>query len=268
MTFVASLEPQALWRRFDEILTIPRGSKQEDRMRAYVIKIADANGLKHATDAAGNVVVKKPASKGHERAPTVILQCHLDMVNEKNSDVVHDFDKDPIVPRRAGEYLNATGTTLGSDNGIGVAAMLALMDSSDVAHGPLELLFTIDEETCLTGASDLDPALLSGKILINLDSEEEYTVTVGCAGGANSELDQPAGSEVSGSRYCAQREAARHAWWTLRHRHSLAARQCCQTAGANSLRFAARKSFPDRIVHRRQQAQCDSARGCGCACCG
>src|SRR3569833_2748908 len=166
MTFVSDLDPRSLWHHFDTILTIPRGSKEEGPMREYVIKTAEANGLSHSQDAAGNVVVRKPASAGKEKAPVVILQGHLDMVNEKDSDVAHDFDKDPIVPRRVGEYLNATGTTLGSDNGIGVAAMLALRESKDVMHGPLELLFTIDEETGLTGAGNLDASLLSGRLLI------------------------------------------------------------------------------------------------------
>lgn len=188
MSFVSELQPKELWQHFDQILTIPRGSKNEQAMRDYVISIADANGLEHRVDEAGNVVVRKPATAG---GSSVILQSHLDMVNEKNSDVQHDFDRDPIKPRREGEYLYATGTTLGSDNGIGVAAMLALMVSKDVKHGPLELLFTIDEETGLTGASDLDPALLSARQLINLDSEEENTVTVGCSGGAGNTLRLP-----------------------------------------------------------------------------
>lgn len=191
MTFVATLDPQAIWKHFDKILTIPRGSKEEGPMRDYVLSVADARGLSHSTDNAGNVVVRKPGSVGHEKAPTVILQSHLDMVNEKDSDVAHDFTRDAIQPRRDGEYLAATGTTLGSDNGIGVASMLALMETTDVEHGPLELLFTIDEETGLTGASDLDPKLLTGRLLINLDSEEENTVTVGCAGGAGSTLHLP-----------------------------------------------------------------------------
>lgn len=191
MTFVAELEPKPVWKHFDKILTIPRGSKEEARVRDYVLSVADAHDLAHSTDAAGNVVVRKPGSPGHEKAAVVILQSHLDMVNEKNSDVAHDFTRDAIQPRRDGDYLAATGTTLGSDNGIGVATMLALMESTAGPHGPLELLFTIDEETGLTGASELDAALLTGRLLINLDSEEENTVTVGCAGGAGSTLVLP-----------------------------------------------------------------------------
>ncbi len=188
MTFVSDLEPKPLWGHFDEILTIPRGSGEEAKMRAFVLGVAERLGLEHRVDATGNVVVKKPGSAGKETAPATILQAHLDMVNEKNSDVDFDFATDAIRPVRKGEYLTADGTTLGSDNGIGVAAMLALMEASDVVHGPLEFLFTIDEETGLTGAMGLDPTLLSAKQLINLDSEEEGTLTVGCAGGADTDL--------------------------------------------------------------------------------
>ncbi len=188
MTFVSDLEPKALWAHFDEILTIPRGSKEEDQIRSHVVSIAERNGLDYRVDGVGNVVVKKPGTPGKERSPCVILQSHLDMVNEKNSDVDHDFSTDPIQPTMDGEYLTANGTTLGSDNGIGVAAMLAILESKDLAHGPLEFLFTIDEETGLTGAGGLDPSMLDGRTLLNLDSEEEGTVTVGCAGGADTEL--------------------------------------------------------------------------------
>jgi len=194
MTFVADLAPQALWKHFDEILTIPRGSKNEEAMRRYVLGLAERRGLKVRTDAAGNSVVAKPASAGKEKSPTVVLQSHLDMVNEKNSDVTHDFDRDPLVPRREGEFVKATGTTLGADNGIGVAAMLAVLEADDLVHGPLELLFTIDEETGLTGASDLDPSLISGKLLLNLDTEEENEVTIGCAGAGMSTLSLPLAS--------------------------------------------------------------------------
>ncbi len=188
MTFVSDLEPKSLWGHFDQILTIPRGSKEEEKMRAFVVGVATRSGLEHRIDAAGNVVVRKPGTAGKETAPAVILQAHLDMVNEKNSDVDFDFAKDAIRPLLQGEYLKADGTTLGSDNGIGVAAMLAVMEATDLVHGPLELLFTIDEETGLTGAAALDATLLSAKRLINLDSEEEGALTVGCAGGAHTEM--------------------------------------------------------------------------------
>jgi len=191
MSFVADLEPKSVWRHFDEILKIPRGSKNEQAMRNYVIALAQKSGLKYKTDKVGNVVVQVPSSPGCARAPITILQSHLDMVNDKNSEVKHDFDKDAIQPRRDGDYLKATGTTLGSDNGIGVAAALSLMEPHETKHGPLELLFTIDEETGLTGAGNLGQGLLEGKCLINLDTEEEGSLYVGCAGGAGSDLTLP-----------------------------------------------------------------------------
>jgi dipeptidase D len=201
MTFVETLEPRSLWQHFDQILTIPRGSKNEERIRQHVLAVAERNGLSHEVDATGNVLIRKPGSTGHENTPATVLQAHLDMVNEKNSDVEHDFEKDPIVPQREGDYLKATGTTLGSDNGIGIAASLAVMESDNIKHGPLEFLFTIDEETGLTGAAGLDGSLLAGRQLINMDSEEEGALYVGCAGGADSNLtvsvtvtETPAGS--------------------------------------------------------------------------
>jgi dipeptidase D len=193
MTFVSDLEPRPLWQHFDALLAIPRPSRQEERARRYVIEQAEARGLRWRRDAAGHVVVEKPASPGKEGAPIVVLQGHLDMVTEKNAGTVHDFDRDPIVPRREGDWVKATGTTLGADNGIGVAAMLGVMTSEDLVHGPLELLFTIDEETGLTGvlALDAEAIALRGRLLINLDSEEEGAVTIGCAGGAASRLTLP-----------------------------------------------------------------------------
>lgn len=191
MSFVADREPKALWGHFDTILTIPRGSKEEQKIREYVLSLASRHGLEYRVDAAGNVVVRKPASPGREDAAVTVLQSHLDMVNEKNSDVEHDFSVDPIRPALEGEYLKAQGTTLGADNGIGVAAMLAILEDRTLSHGPLELLFTVDEETGLTGARGLDGSMLRGRRLLNLDSEEEGTVTVGCAGGADTEILLP-----------------------------------------------------------------------------
>lgn len=191
MSFVSEFEPKRVWDHFDEILKIPRGSKNEQAIREYVIAQAQKHGLQYQTDKVGNVVVRVPASPGREAAAITILQSHLDMVNDKNSDVQHDFSKDAIQPRHDGEYLKATGTTLGSDNGIGVAAALSLMEAKGVRHGPLELLFTVDEETGLTGASNLGPGLLEGRQLINLDTEEEGAVYVGCAGGAGTDIALP-----------------------------------------------------------------------------
>lgn len=190
MTFVSELEPTSLWNRFDEILAIPRPSKKEEGMRRYVLGLAARKGLRHREDATGNLVIEKPASPGHEGAPIVVLQGHLDMVTEKNAGVSHDFERDAIVPRRDDGWVKATGTTLGADNGIGVAAILGVMMADDLVHGPLELLFTVDEETGLTGVVALDPEAIAlrGKLLLNLDSEEDGAVTIGCAGGAVSKL--------------------------------------------------------------------------------
>jgi dipeptidase D len=191
MTFVETLEPRALWSHFDTILTIPRGSGNEDGLRKHIIGIAERNGLEYQVDGMGNLVVRKPGAKGYESAPTVVLQNHMDMVNEKNSDVAHDFEKDPIKPDRDGDYLTAQGTTLGSDNGIGVAAALAVLEAKDLVHGPIEALFTVDEETGLTGAAGLDPNMITGRVLLNLDSEEEGILYVGCAGGGDSAIRVP-----------------------------------------------------------------------------
>lgn len=199
MSFVSELEPPSLWSHFDEILKIPRPSKDETRIRDYVIDVAQRNGLEQKVDAAGNVVVRKPGAPGHEGAPTTVIQAHLDMVQEKNSGVDFDWNKDPIQPQRDGEYLKATGTTLGSDCGVGIASMLALMEAKDLGHGPLELLFTVDEETGLTGAGGLAKDMIEGRLLINVDSEEEGILTIGCAGGGDTRLyltldKQPAAS--------------------------------------------------------------------------
>ena len=190
-TFVSDLAPQPLWKHFDAILEIPRPSGQEDAARRYVIGLAERKGLQVRQDSYGNFVVSKPASPGREGAPTVVFQAHLDMVTEKNSDVQHDFSRDPIVPRREGEWVKATGTTLGADNGIGAAAMLAVLEADDLVHGPLEFLFTVEEETGLLGAGELDGSIVTGRLLLNLDTEEEGEVTIGCAGAGNTQLSLP-----------------------------------------------------------------------------
>ncbi len=185
---IEGLEPRLLWEHFYQLAQIPRCSKHEEKAREYVIAVAERNQLEYKTDGVGNVVVKVPATPGKENTPIVVLQSHLDMVCEKNKDVDHDFSKDPIELVRDGEWITANGTTLGADNGIGAAAMLAVMESKDVVHGPLELLFTIDEETGLTGASGLDDSMLEGRILLNLDSEEDGVIYIGCAGGRDTEF--------------------------------------------------------------------------------
>jgi dipeptidase D len=209
MTFVAELEPRALWSHFDRLLAIPRASGDEDGARRYVLEVARRAGREATADATGNVVVRKAASAGATGARAVILQSHLDMVPEKRSQVTHDFARDPIVPRRDGDYLYATGTTLGADNGIGVAAMLAVLEATDVTHPPLELLFTVDEERGLKGAGTLDRALLTGRTLLNLDSEEDGFLYVGCAGGGDSVLALPAATEPALPGHVALRIVAR-----------------------------------------------------------
>ncbi len=179
------LEPRLVWKHFDAIRQVPRPSKHEERIAEHVVAWGKSLGLATGRDATGNVLVKVPATPGHEKAPVIVLQGHLDMVPEKNSDVTFDFEKDAIQVRVVGDYVYATGTTLGADNGIGVATAMAVAEDPAVVHGPLELLFTVDEETGLTGATQLDPGLLAGRTLINLDTEEDAALYIGCAGGAD-----------------------------------------------------------------------------------
>lgn len=180
---IEGLKPEAVWKYFAEIARIPRCSKNEEAIRVYVLKTAKRMGLEAKADKCGNVVAKKPASPGREKVRSVVLQGHLDMVGEKNKDKKHDFSKDPIELVRKDNVLMANGTTLGADNGIAVATNLAIMGDKSLEHGPLEFLFTIDEETGLTGATNLEGSLLESRTLINLDSEEEGALYVGCSGG-------------------------------------------------------------------------------------
>jgi len=180
---VEGLTPERVWKYFAEISRIPRGSKNEAAISKYVVETAKRLNLQARADKLGNVVVKKPASPGRENAGTICLQGHLDMVCEKNKDKVHNFLKDPIELVRNGNVVMASGTTLGADNGIAVATNLAVMEDNTLVHGPLEFLFTIDEETGLTGAANLGKDFLASKTLINLDSEEEGALYVGCSGG-------------------------------------------------------------------------------------
>ncbi|MCX6627392.1 MAG: aminoacyl-histidine dipeptidase [Candidatus Solibacter sp.] len=180
-----NLEPQSLWRHFEALSAIPRASEKEAVARSYVLAQATRLGLESTSDAVGNIVVRKPARPGREGAVMAVLQGHLDMVCEKNEGTAHNFDTDPIRLVRDGDWLKADGTTLGADNGVGVAAALAVMESDHVAHGPLEFLFTIDEESGLTGAAQFPGGLLQSKYFLNLDGEEEGTLCIGCAGGLN-----------------------------------------------------------------------------------
>jgi len=180
---ITDLQPSAIWNYFHQITQIPRPSKKEERVLAYLLDFARQHNLEAKQDKAGNILITKPATPGKENVPTVILQSHVDMVCEKNSDVTHDFDNDPIETIIDGDWIKAKGTTLGADNGIGVAAQLALLAADDISHGKIETLFTVDEETGLTGANMLDKNLLTGSILINLDTEEEGEIYIGCSGG-------------------------------------------------------------------------------------
>jgi len=185
-TALDQLEPKAVWKHFAALAAIPRASEKEAAARNYVLAVAGRLNLESVQDSVGNLVVRKPARPGREAAVPAALQGHLDMVCEKNEGTVHNFDTDPIRLVVDGDWLKADGTTLGADNGVGVAAALAVMESDTVAHGPLEFVFTIDEESGLTGASQFPAGLLKSKYFLNLDNEEEYTLCIGCAGGVNS----------------------------------------------------------------------------------
>lgn len=183
MSDIRKLQPEQLWNYFHDITRIPRPSKKESGIVAYVEKFGKDHNLETIADKLGNVIIRKPATKGMENRKGVILQTHLDMVPQKNNDKVHDFEKDPIATVIDGDWVKADGTTLGSDNGIGVAAALSVLASKNLRHGPVEGLFTIDEETGMTGVFGLKKGMLKGDILMNLDSEDEHELCVGCAGG-------------------------------------------------------------------------------------
>ncbi|MDD3878322.1 MAG: aminoacyl-histidine dipeptidase [Bacteroidales bacterium] len=178
-----NLKPELLWQIFEEICSIPHPSKYEGKISEYVLNFAKKHNIESFVDEVGNVILRKPATPDMENRKGVILQGHLDMVPQKNSDTKHDFLTDPILPYVDGEWVKAHGTTLGGDNGIGVAASLAIMASTNLVHGPIEALLTIDEETGMTGAFGLKSGVLKGSILMNLDSEDEGELYVGCAGG-------------------------------------------------------------------------------------
>lgn len=185
---ILNLQPSLLWKHFYSLTQIPRCSKHEKAVVEFVANFGKNLGLKTHTDAIGNVIIQKPATTGMENRKGVILQGHLDMVPQKNSETDHDFVKDPIQPYVRGEWVAARGTTLGADNGIGVAAAMAVLEDKTLKHGPLEVLLTVDEETGMTGAFALKPNLLKGHILMNLDSEEEGELYVGCAGGLDTSI--------------------------------------------------------------------------------
>lgn len=183
MLVLSQLSPQAVWSYFEEICKIPRPSKKEEKIRAFLLDFARNHNLDAKHDTIGNVLISIPATKGMEDRATIILQSHMDMVCEKDGDLEFDFNTDPIRPQIDGEWVKATGTTLGADDGIGIAAQMAVLTDSTLAHGPIECLFTVDEETGLSGADALQPGFLKGNILLNLDSEDEGELFIGCAGG-------------------------------------------------------------------------------------
>ena len=180
---IKDLNPKNVWANFYSLTQIPRPSKKEGKAVEFMYEFGKKLGLETIKDEVGNIIIRKPATPGMENRKGIILQGHLDMVPQKNADKVHDFEKDPIEPRIVGEWVYATGTTLGADNGMGVAVAMSILEDKNLKHGPIEALFTIDEETGMTGARALKPGLLKGDILINLDSETEGELYVGCAGG-------------------------------------------------------------------------------------
>lgn len=183
MSVLSHLEPKEVFYYFEEITKIPHGSGNEKAISDWLVNFAKEHNLEVIQDKVNNIIIKKPGTKGYENTPTVILQGHMDMVCEKNKDTVHDFEKDPLKLRIEGDYIYATGTTLGADNGIAIAYALAILASKDIPHPPLEVLLTVEEETGMGGAMALDGSLLNGRILINMDSEEEGKLLVSCAGG-------------------------------------------------------------------------------------
>lgn len=180
---VRQLEPKALWNHFADLNAVPRPSKKEERVIAFMVEFGNSLGLPTKTDKIGNIIIKKPATPGMEDRKTVILQSHVDMVHQKNSDTVFDFETEGIKMLVDGDWVKADGTTLGADNGIGVATIMALLSSTDIPHPALEAMFTVDEETGMTGAIELEGGNFTGEILLNLDTEDDDELSIGCAGG-------------------------------------------------------------------------------------
>ena len=180
---IRALEPQALWNKFADLNAVPRPSKKEERVIEFMKNFGNQLGLETLVDEVGNVIIRKPASPGMEDRQAIVLQSHLDMVHQKNSDTKFDFDTQGIEMYVDGDWVKAKGTTLGADNGLGVATIMAILESKEIQHPALEALFTIDEETGMTGAMGLKPGILEGKILLNLDTEEDDEIGIGCAGG-------------------------------------------------------------------------------------
>jgi dipeptidase D len=185
MGILSNLEPKSVWQYFEELTQVPRPSKKEEKVIEFLLKFGKEHNLETQRDQIGNILIKKPASTGMENVKSVLLQSHMDMVCEANRDTKIDFDNDPIKPYIDGEWVKAKGTTLGADDGIGVAAQMAILTDNTLKHGPIECLFTVDEETGLTGAFEIQPGFFDSKILLNLDSEDEGEIFIGCAGGVD-----------------------------------------------------------------------------------
>ena len=182
---IRNLEPKALWNKFADLNAVPRPSKKEERVIAFMKEFGEKLGLETLVDEVGNVIIKKPATEGMEERKTIVMQSHLDMVHQKNADTTFDFDKQGIEMYVDGDWVRAKGTTLGADNGLGVATIMAILESTEISHPAIEALFTIDEETGMTGAMGLKGGLLEGEILLNLDTEEDDEIDIGCAGGVD-----------------------------------------------------------------------------------
>lgn len=199
-TAVRNLEPKALWNHFADLNAVPRPSKKEARVIQFMVDFGKSLGLETATDKIQNIIIKKPATPGMEDRQTVILQSHVDMVHQKNNDTVFNFDEQGIEMLVDGDWVKANGTTLGADNGIGVASIMALLSSTDIPHPALEAMFTVDEETGMTGAKQLDPSFYEGTILLNLDTEDDDEISIGCAGGidTNTQYNYQSESTPSG----------------------------------------------------------------------
>ncbi len=198
---VRELQPERLWNNFEDLNAVPRPSKKEEKIIAFMESFLQRSGLDYTVDEVGNIIARKPASAGMENRKPVVLQAHLDMVHQKNSDKNFDFENQGIQSYVDGEWVTADGTTLGADNGIGVAAIMTVLESDSIAHPPLEALFTIDEETGMTGAHHLKPGLLNGEILLNLDTEDDDELSIGCAGGVDTTINWSYSEEETPSGY-------------------------------------------------------------------
>lgn len=194
---LSNIEPQIIWKNFSKLNAVPRPSKKEEKVIAFIKEFGENLGLETTVDEVGNVIIKKPATSGMEDRKSIVLQSHLDMVCQKNNDVNFDFETEGIKMEIEGDWVKAKGTTLGADNGLGVATIMSILESSDIPHPDLEALFTIDEETGMTGALGLKPGQLAGEILLNLDTEEDDEIDIGCAGGIDVTINQSYNTEVA-----------------------------------------------------------------------